>query len=715
MSPTKEDQAGHGGAVGKGGNRLRRFEAGVALLGAAAFVVLGPLRDALAPLPWVPLFATLILFLVPGVLLTRRFLDEHFGGIALLPAAFVVSTGGFALLGVPMLVLRGTLAAYLWVAGAVVAACVLASALVALLRGRQTEARPAVLGGGPLWIPFLALTGTLAYIARITAPSAFGDVWIYLSWVREYLGGRLAFEEPFFGGEVGLSRARINGWLLEQAAASKASGVDPVDLVFTYLNPTLVVVALLAFYALARVLFESERTALFCGCLYALFLLVHVEQSRMTLGGEFIQRLPEDKLVAKFLFFPLALAFAVVFLRGGGWRYFWAFAFSCWAVMAVHPIGLAIIGVSMAGFAALHLASNPRSRRAWQRISAMGLAGLVAVGVPAVAVVALAGEPLTAVLTDSDINSNDPDVLRNMVFVSPERNRIFELADGSYTMHPSLLLNPVIALAFLLGIPFLLWRLRESLAAQLLLGALYLTTVLVYVPPIATFLGDNVVLPGQLWRVAWPIPLAALLTLGWLLWEATDRLAGLLGTLRHLARVTLPIVLIGVLAAAAVPLTRDGLETVSEYNEEARAAGFYPVDPIYPWFREEITSPKVVLAQDVQGARIPAYSSEANVVSRRGSLVLRVLPELERRAAGRIEVPQGALDVHEFFHGTDLGTRIEILRRHEVDYVMVKADSRLDRGLKELSGFEPVREPSPRYDLYAVDLESLGRRKSGGG
>ena len=46
---------------------------------------------------------------------------------------------------------------------------------------------------------------------------------------------------------------------------------------------------------------------------------------------------------------------------------------------------------------------------------------------------------------------------------------------------------------------------------------------------------------------------------------------------------------------------------------------------------------------------------------------------------------------------------------------MVKADSRLDRGLKGLSGLEPVREPSPRYDLYAVDLESLGRRKSGGG
>jgi hypothetical protein len=57
-----------------------------------------------------------------------------------------------------------------------------------------------------------------------------------------------------------------------------------------------------------------------------------------------------------------------------------------------------------------------------------------------------------------------------MLFVSPERNRIFEFADGSYMRHPSLVLNSVILTAFVHGIPFLLWRVRESLAAQLLLG-----------------------------------------------------------------------------------------------------------------------------------------------------------------------------------------------------------------------------------------------------
>ncbi len=705
--------------MGKAWARFRWFEAGVALSGAAAFAVVGPLRGAFATLPEVLLVGTLILFMAPGVLLTRWFLGEYFSGAALLPTAFVIGAGVFALLGVPMLLLQSSLEAYLWVSGATVAASLLAAALVTLLGALRRE-QTARLGtdsvvfdrGGLLWVPFLALVGALAYISRINAPSYFGDIWVYLSWVREFFGGdALASEEPYFGGAVGLSRARINGWLLEQAALSRVSGVDPVDLVFSYLNPVLVVVALLAFYALARALLKSEKAALFCGCLYALFFLVHLSVSRLTFGGEFIQRLPEDKLATKFLFLPMALAFAAAFLEGGRRVYFWCFAFVCCAVMAVHPIGLAIIGLSMAGFGILHLAVNPRSREAWARISAMGLAGVTVVAVPAILILAVAGEPLTAVLTDSDINSGDPDVLRNMIFVSPERNRIFEFADGSYMMHPSLILDPVIAAAFLLGIPYLLWRLNRSLAAQLLLGVLVFTTIVVYVPPIATFLGDNIVLPGQLWRLAWPIPLAALLTLGWLLWEATSRAAAWLGELRptrYLARV-LPLLLVVALTVAAVPRAMDGIELVQRHKEAARAMGFYPPDPIFFWFRDEVTSPVVVLAADLQSARIPSYSSEANVVSRRGSLVLGVLPKLEKRAPGQIEVPQGALDVQKFFSGTDLGTGVEILHRHEVDYVMVRSNSQLNRAMNELPGFEPVSEPSERYDVYDVDLQRLDR------
>jgi uncharacterized membrane protein len=235
-----------------------------------------------------------------------------------------------------------------------------------------------------------------------------------------------------------------------------------------------------------------------CGCLYALFFLIDLDASRLSFGGEFVSRLAEDKMAARFVFLPMALAFAAAFLEEGRRAYLWCFALVCCAVVAIHPIGLAIIGISMAGFGILHLAASPRRREALFRVSAMGLSGIAVVAVPGFLVPVLTGESLSAVLANSDINSGDPDVLRNMVFVQPGRMRIFELADGTYMMHPSLLLNPVIVAAFFVGFPFLLWRLRRSLAAQLLLGTMYLTAVVVYVPPVATFLGDNVILPGQL-------------------------------------------------------------------------------------------------------------------------------------------------------------------------------------------------------------------------
>ena len=697
--------------VNKGRIQLRWFEAGVALVVAAAFAVIGPFRGAFASIPGVMVPATLALFLTPGVLLARWFLREYFSGASLAPAGFVTSVGLFALLALPMLILETTLATYLWACGMIIAVFWLA-AVVLTFRPEQEDNGFAGVSdrGWLLWAPFAVLAGALSYVARITAPSYYGDIWIYLSWVREYLGGdRLASVEPFFGGDVGLSRAKINGWLLEQAAFARVSGVDPVDLAFSYLNPALVVVAFLVFYALARILFKSEKAALFSGCLYSLFFLIHLSQSRIAWGGEFVQRLPEDKLVAKFLFLPLALACAFAFLEGGAKRYFLGFTFLCCAVMAIHPIGLAIIGISMAGFAVLHLAVNPRSRAAWARISAMGLAGVAIVAIPAVLVSTLTDEPLANALADSDINSGDPDVLRNMIFVSPERNRILELADGSYIMHPSLLLDPVIAAAFVIGLPFLLWRLKRCLSAQLLFGVMYLTTVVVYVPPITTFLGDNVVLPGQIWRLAWPIQLAAVLSVGWLLWTATGYVASWLqnlGPARFLAPA-LPLLIVVALTAAAVPRARHGVESIQAHREASRKSGFYPSDPIYPWFRDEIRSPVVVLAPDIQSARIPAYSSLANVVSRRGGLVLKVLPELKKRAPGQIEVPQGSLDVHEFFSGTTLEKGVRILRRNEVDYVMVAKDSELTGSLEDLPGFTRVETPSEKYDLYNVDLQKL--------
>src|SRR5215211_3697190 len=119
----------------------------------------------------------------------------------LAPAAFVTSVGLFALLAVPMLILQSTLDAYLWTSGMTVAVFWLAAVVLTFRPVQAEEGQTGALlsdRGGFLWAPFAALVAALSYIARNTAPSYYGDIWIYLSWVREYLGGdRLASVEPF--------------------------------------------------------------------------------------------------------------------------------------------------------------------------------------------------------------------------------------------------------------------------------------------------------------------------------------------------------------------------------------------------------------------------------------------------------------------------------------------------------------------------------------
>jgi hypothetical protein len=117
------------------------------------------------------------------------------------------------------------------------------------------------------------------------------------------------------------------------------------------------------------------------------------------------------------------------------------------------------------------------------------------------------------------------------------------------------LLDPALLAVYLLGVPFLIWRAKNSLAAQLLLGTLVLVPVLTFVPYVATSI-SVIIGPWLLHRLMWPLLLAALLTLGWIFWELLRFGGSVLGRFDRAQRVApfLPLVIVVYLLVNAIPL-----------------------------------------------------------------------------------------------------------------------------------------------------------------
>jgi hypothetical protein len=704
-------------------SRLRSPDALVLLSCVAAVILLLPLRELSGVFPPVAFAATLVLFTAPGLLLSHWLLRDAMSGTALVPVGFAISTGIFGLLGVPALILHLSTENYLLAAGTLLAAF-LVVAVCRTVRPKELTVESSPERDAPydppagwLWAPFALLCGVLAFVGTRRVPSSYDDIWVYLSWVKDFANSeRLALVDPYFGERIAeFSRAKVNGWLLEQAALSRVSGLDTIELVLRYLTPALVVVALLMVYALAHAISKSERAAVLIASVYALFHIIFIQPSVHNVGVELAARISEDKYAARFLILPVTLLFALLFVENRRWRHLGLFTFFCWAAVAVHPSVLPAIGLCMLGFGLAHVSVNLRLRAAWTGMVVLA-SGMLSVVLGPVVLLLFAGRSPEALLYSADINATPPKVLEYTVFITESWRHIYELGDGYYIMHPWLLLNPVILGTYVFGVPFLLWRVRTSVAAQLLLGGLGVVSVAVYVPPVATFVGDHLIVPGLLWRLAWPIPLLALITTGWMLWEALGyaeaRLRGL-GIGRSVSR-TLPLALVVLLTAAAAPPSVDKAVELYRKFEIARTTNYDP-DPIYPWIRGHVQDPGVLLARDSVNNIVPAYTTSLNVVSQRGEGMIRDRDELEKLAGSHINIPERYLDIHSFFFGPTLDEEAyDILRRYHVDYLMVYAGSPLDERLKTLPGFSPVDDaPREKYSLYDVDLERLGKPARG--
>ena len=681
--------------------RLRLGAVSLLLLGLVCLIVVGPLRGVLAPFPTLLFVASLALFMIPGALLSSLIRDYGLSGVARVPVAFVLSVGIFGLSGIPLLVLHRSTNEYLALCGVILAASLLVLAFVGLRRKEavRDETEPTGSFAARLtvywpWVPFLILAGALAYasVTRVHGPEE--DTWAYLANVRDFLNAEsLAYYNPIFGGEFrGFSRMMINGWLLEQAALARVSGTDPVEMVLGYLAPALVVLSLLSVYTLAKTIIGNEMGAVLTGGLFAVLVLVclttPLSESLLIPGAEFIGRITEDKYVARFVFVPVALALAVLALKTRRVRYLLLFAFVCPSVAAVHPLGLVFIGLPVAGLGLFHLLFNARDRGAWAYVGGLGLSLLAVGGPPTVYLVAVGHDLVRS------LDAMQPVVATSLVEGLSYFDQIQAVGDR-YIVDTDLLLNPAVMAAYVLGAPFLVLRARRSPAAQLLLGTLLLMPALCFVPPISGPIAE-IIGPWILPRLAWPIPLAAVVVLGWMLWEGLVYLGARLGAggfwpaRTSTLLLTLTLVTAGLLAAA--PSSVAQIESADESGEIPQEEVSCS-DPVFAWMDEGLPAQSTVLAPEAENSCIMARASSADVLNYRGQKPGRAWykPLLQR-----------------FFAGPTLDRNmVQVLQYYEVDYVMLPTDDQIGEQMKHRpESFTRVEIPGDRYVLYEVEEKS---------
>jgi tetratricopeptide (TPR) repeat protein len=685
--------------AGKGpkGPRLRLPYVALLLLALASMALLLPLREiTLSFAPGVAFLATLVLFLLPGAVAVGLVPGPALDFPARVPVAFAVSAGVFGLLGLSFLVRKWTLEEYLLVCASVTLLSVAGLILLSLRRPRpERGAMEADKGGSLLWIPLGVLATALSLVSPLVNHPSTWDAWSYLMYIQKFL-----HIEPLNGFlESPFGRSSLAGWLLEQAALSRISGMDPVKLYFEYLGPLMVFVSVLAFYALARTLFESEAAALVACCVAATILFLGMGPSLEDPGTQFVGRAIEDKFVVRYVFLPVGLTLAALFVKERRPIYLGLFALVCLSVIGIHPVGLIIIAIGVGGFGFSHLILSPLDWRSWLRFGAL-VAVMLAIVLPLIYLLSLAGELTLPSETALDATRSLWDLKQDREFLT-----IFgEVPLLYYRTH--IVSIPVLA-AYVLGVPFLLLQARRSLTARLLLGVLLLTPVLLYAPPVSEMVA-GVVGFWRMWRLAWPIHLAALLTLGWMAWwviELTKARLAATGWGRRLAPLV-PLVLVLTLMAVATPRALDGIRSASGVGETSQTKSTCH-DPVFSWIGENVEPSAMLLSPDKDVLCVQAYAP-LRFVTLRGAGVARGTAVLNDSGGTEAEVPQNVADERKFFGEAVVDAEmLQILRRYEVDYILLPVYSPLNGQLSHLSGFSRLNNPGERYRLYEVDRAGL--------
>ena len=509
------------------------------------------------------------------------------------------------------------------------------------------------------------------------------DSLSYLGHIQERLASaHLEPRDPFLGLDelAVMPRLWLSPWLFLQAGIADLGQVDPVNLVFTYLPSWLALISLASFYGLARELLP-RGAAFFAICLQVFFYISSL-QTHEGPGRAFFARIAEDKMLMWLVLLPLALRYGLRYLDRGVRADFILYALMAVIATIIHPLGLALVGLFAGSMVVVQLLSpHPPPAPPPSPIYGRGRGKGEGEGqarrwpAPSFLAFALLVPPLLLAPYVLYLRSAESSVPFDVVGSGPtldfrltlSADRLLILQNGRYLAHPALLRNGLI----LAGLALALLAARDlprSLAARFLFATTFIPLALIYNPLTAPMLG-RLISPWLLWRVTWLPPFTLAAT--YVVWRA-----------RLVPRLVLSI---GLLVAFLLS------DPISSYL--VWRGGNIWLPPLDRAFltaaRPYIVDDSVILAPVVLNRLIPAMLPRARVIEFRGS------PQLPERRA----------DVDAFYAQEELqGAQLAILRRYEVDYVILPARDSLAFGAAHLPSLLRPLYQDATWALYAVPM-----------
>ena len=643
------------------------------ILSTIGYLLAFPLILVAAPIfdffPLIAVALSWVWFTLPGLVLSYVIVRQ-ISWLERIPILFVLSIGLHTPVTVIAILFQMTLTSFIWLT---FVTYLLITAIYFIYFWRfqpsqtalsQVVARDKIETGSYVLIVFVLIcAGMLAFVSANWPPA--GDDISGLPIFSEVLRTELITSaEPFHGsGTPSTPRNELIIWTYQNILVNRVSGVSPVDY-FMSTRPLLIILSFFSLYTLLHQFFKKNRLALFMLSFWSIYILATTRIEGI--GSNLITRIIQDKFLGWFVVVPILLVFLLWYLEGREWRFLAGFSVAAFGATLVHPITMTQFMILGGAFSILYLILN-RSKKTVISLSWLTLVIAFCLGILLIQYFRYQGYfPIReAGLGDA--------VEFGRIRMAVSRYRLWLLDGGQYILHPSIVLQPIILLGYLL-LPALFKDIRENNGARLILSSMVILPILLFVPPFANLVG-RLVTPYLLWRLAWPIETFAVLSIGWVVWQAVDQLDRLIEKQSHQSAkffsAASGLIVIFIALLIARPNIVAGSVNLRERLSEAKNGPCVASADATAYIdRIANDSPVNVLASQSLNFCIPGFAPLANVIEYRGLGTVNRLPIDEIPASlQRVEDSHYFSDTH---HVDDLF--VEIIKRYDIDYVMVEND-----------------------------------------